>query len=478
MSFAELRLSLPQQQLQADHQTIVRYKDVVLGKLSDSDLFVAQADTVISHLHNMNRSSISGDTRYSLLSPVLNRYMSLLFELRDSCKPSVMSELNKEASVTCKLLLRDCPPHSTDEKAQFIQWTMVTLGEQIRDHFEKYLSEPKDLWGELHRLYQHASDQRLTEFFTAPLNRTIEQTYKQILMLAAAEPHHLSLKESRNLYYWLGQNSDRIQLRLQERKDLYQNYYYIDPLKNDGVLSHREVGGQANGQAVLCMNPLPLISLAKEQMQMIRKGQPINGMGFPEVIDPIDGFLLLRKSAQAWARTTSRRHEREQCHKTAELAIGLHQIHGALKKSAKNNQVLVNATVVNKSKGGVCLQINPGARHQPHVGEVIAEREEGGQKQRLGVIRWLKSTVDNLLFGIEFITGMAQPVAIKIKDKLAEALLVSAAQMDTLITNSGIYRSGEPIRVKLPHRDMMLQAVSGPLVSRQGDTDQFRITRS
>lgn len=478
MSFADLRLTLPQQQLNADHHLVVRFKDVMLEKLSDPDLFISQVETVNAQLHNLNRSNLAGDTRFNLMAPVMNRYLMVLHQLRKKAKGSVLSELNKEMAYACKLLIRDCPPSGPEEKAQLFHWAMIAMIEQVRDHYEKYLSEPKGVWGELHRLYEQAYLQKLTQNTNAPMNRSIEQSYKQALMLAAGEPHHLSVKENRQLFYWLGSNADKIYLNRQESRDLNQNYYYIDLARNESVLNHRQIGDVGNDQTILCLNPLSLINLAKEHMKAIRQGSPVQRMGFAQDMDAVDAFLLIRKALQAWAHTTSRRYERENCHMTAELAIGLHQIHGVLKQAAKSGQLLVNATMVNKSKAGACMEMNGAAHYQPNVGDVISERDEGAHRQKLAVIRWLKSTVDSLMFGIEFITGVAQPVAIKIRDKMVEALLVSAAQMDTLITASGLYRNGEAIRLKLPHKEMTLQAVAGPLINRQGNTDQFRITRS
>lgn len=272
MSFSQLKLTLPRQNLQSSKDTVYKYKNIFLNQLANAEAFLAQSDSLVTNLHNLNRTSLSGDERYHLTIPVIQKYLVLLSSIRQTVPGQVATDLNKEMGYACKLLLRDCPPHSADEKSQFVHWALVALSEQLRDHYEKYMSEPQGLWGEVHRVYEFGQSHRLNSFTNAPLNRTIEETYKQILLLATAEPYRLTVKESRLLFTWLGNWAEKATLNFQESPELNHHFFYVDLSRNAGVLNHSQVCNIGNDESIMAFNPLPVIDRAKQHMVMIRKG--------------------------------------------------------------------------------------------------------------------------------------------------------------------------------------------------------------
>ncbi len=487
MSFNELRLTLPQQQLDFKQESVDVYKDVLLNQLMTAESFAAQIEKVITNMHNLNRMELNGDTRYSMVIPMIQKYIVMMDSIRGRgpksssamIRPKFLSELNKEMGFCCKLLMRDCVPHSLEEKSQFVFWTLVALTEQIKDHYEKYQTEPAGLWGEVNRLYEFAFHHRLNLFEPAPQYRSIDHCYKEICVLSAANPYRLTARESKVIYSWVRSWANKAILSHQESPEMNQRYFYLDLETNYGPLESRNLKTVANDSSVLALNPLPLIEKAKQHLSKLKKGAVPEQLGFKAGTDAIDSFIALKKVVQTLTHTASRKDERISDHHQVTLAVGLHSIHGLMKRTAKAAKTILQGSTVNVSRSGSCINVEERIKEsQIQVGDVLAQKDQGQNKQRLAIVRWLKATKDNLLIGIEFIAGRAQPVALKIKDTLAEALLVSVANTDTLITDVGLYRNGEPISMRLIHGNLPVQAVSGPLVGRFGGTDQFRITRS
>lgn len=486
MSFNELRLTIPQQQLEASHESLDVYKDVLLNQLMESDAFVAQLDKVVINIHNLNRIELNGDTRYTMVLPIIQKYMNLLDSLRGLgpklagalVNQKLLNQLNVEISYACKLLMRDCVPHSLEEKSQFVLWTLTTLAEQIKDHYEKYQMEPRGLWGEANRLYEFSVHHRLNLFEPPPQYRSIENCYKEICLISAANPYRLTARESRSFYSWIRSWAAHCELNHQESPEFNQHYYYIDLESGSGPVISRKLKNVANDPSILTLNPLPLIEKAKSHLVELKKGQPPAQVGFRNGTDPIDAYTTLKKVVQTYSHATSRRAQRVKEAHQVMLAVGLHSIHGIMKRINKSDNIVLKGNTVNISKTGSCINVSQPKNQQPiQVGDVLAQRDSSQPKQKLAIIRWLKASGQSLLIGVEFIVGRAQPVALKIKNNLAEALLISSANSDTLITDVGLHRNGEPIAMKLLNSNIPVHAISGPLVGRFGGTDQFRIVR-
>jgi len=477
MGFAELRLTLPQQNISIRPEDVNRLSRESGQLMSSGVSFSVRPDLITTHLHNLNRMELSGDDRYLLCYKLVYQVMSETDQLRRSLSPAMLMDLNTEAGYTAKLLLKDCPSHSVEEKAQFTHWVLFSLSEQIRDHYERYKTEPKTLWGEIHRIYEYAMLHRITDFKTQPLNVTIEHSYKLAIMTAASEPYHFNLTEARILFQWLSRWSDRCTISNQISRSRNQAYFYVNLSVNEGVLSQSQSEQYlANDYAVLAINPLPLISLVKEHMAYLKTSGKKENIGIDIAVDSVDCYVALKKAALSWARNASRKDNREQCHEDVSLIIGLKQVHGFLKRSSKEMIRPVRGVTLNSSRGGACIEIVESLAQNANVGDIIFENEHKNS-QKLAVIKWLKRSADTILLGVEFILGKTQPVAINIKNKITDALLVSSAQNDTLLARTGVYKNGTPFYVKIPHRQQALAAISGPLINRHGRTDQFKIIR-
>jgi len=484
MSFAALRLTLPNQGLHISRETLALYRDVLVDQVMDADDVGPHLEKITPYLHNLNRMPLDGETRLSLTESLIHHYLLFIQQVdRGEESPEkhlakLLPECNREISYAAKLILRDCAHHSKEEQARFVYWSVCALAEHLADFSRHYRPQPGALWGELHRLYLYARQRWLTDFRgNPPDRRDIESRYKQSLLLAASQPEHLSPTEQAILDGYLQRWSFRARLDHQESREFNSRYFYIDLASNLGVQTARQIQGAGNDESILVLNPLPLIEQGRHHMKQVRHGLAAEKVGLPPNLDNIDLFMTLKKGIAAWRQEGSRRFERSDCDNPTQVAVGLHTIHHYLRVPGQASNDLVPTRLLNRSKLGACLRLED-PNIAVHVGDIIIHRDPGDSKEHLGVIRWLRQSGKGRVFGLEYLVGNFQPVAVRIDDRISEAVLLSNQQSDSLITHKGYCTSNTSVRLKNFKQGLALEARAQSLVQRGQTTDQVRLKRT
>ncbi|MFQ3230280.1 MAG: hypothetical protein ACI9DO_001652, partial [Reinekea sp.] len=330
------------------------------------------------------------------------------------------------------------------------------------------------------RVYFFAETRYLTDFHNnKPDSRDIESRYKQLLLFQAAQPDHLNDKEQTMLDCYLTKWSFRAHLRHQESRDFNSRYFYLDLELSNGAVSARTIEGVANDENIRALNPLPIIEQVRLHMSQLRKSMSADKIGFPEGSDNIDAFMTLKKVLLSWKQESTRRFERAVCAMTARTAIGLSAIHQYLRSPKSHDDKLLSSSTVNISKTGACVKLDKdNSNLELSVGDVIVHKLSNESNGRLAVVRWLQRVGTSLLFGVEYIIGNLQPVTIRVEDKIAEALLVSTSDNDSLITHKGCCASNTPVRLKNVRHGISLDARVQALIQRGQHVDQIRLKRS
>jgi hypothetical protein len=352
--------------------------------------------------------------------------------------------------------------------------------EQLQDFSEQHRMQPGVLWAEINRLYQFAESRFLTDFHSnKPDNRDIESRFKQALLFQAAQPEHLNDQELKLVDGYLRKWSFRAHLHHQESREFNTHYFYVDLDANSGVLNARQIQGPGNDENVRVVNPLPIIEQARQHMAQLRNGTSAEKIGFGSQADNIDAFMALKKALMAWKQSTSRRFERAPCAIEARTALGLNTIHNYLRSPASVLEKLIGSQTVNVSKTGACVRINDWKEAEElSVGDVVMHHQHNETKGKLAVVRWLKRAGETIVFGLEFMAGNLQPVTVRVKDRISEALLISTSDNDSLITHKGYCASNTPVRLKSAKHGIALDARAQSLMQRGQHIDQIRLKRS
>lgn len=486
MSIASLRLTMPKQNLHISRETTALYRDVLVNQVLNVADFESYFDKVAANLHNLNRMPLNGDARLSLTEGLINQYLLFVQQVRNGelalnvKQKKELPELNREFSYAAKLLLRDAVPHSKEELANFVYWAISAMCEQLQDFSEQHRTQPGVLWAEVNRLYQFAESRYLTDFHSnKPDNRDIESRFKQALLFQGAQPEHLNDEELHMIDSYLRRWSFRAQLHHQESREFNSHFFYVDLEANTGVLNSRQVQGAGNDSNVRVLNPLPIIEQARQHMSQLRNGTSAEKIGFGVSADNIDAFMALKKALMAWKQSTSRRFERAPCAIEAKTALGLNTIHNYLRSPAAVLEKLIGSQTVNISKTGACVRINHWQEAQElSVGDVVMHHQHNESSGKLAVVRWLKRAGEAIVFGVEFLIGNLQPVTVRVRDRISEALLISTSENDSLITHKGYCASNTPVRLKSSRHGIALDARAQSLMQRGQHIDQIRLKRS
>lgn len=486
MSIASLRLTMPKQNLHISKETTALYRDVLVNQVLNVADFESHYDKVATNLHNLNRMPLNGDARLSLTEGLINQYLLFIQQVRNgnlnlnARLRSELPELNREFAYAAKLLLRDAVPHSKEEMANFVYWAISAMCEQLQDFSEQHRAQPGVLWAEINRLYQFAEARFLTDFHSnKPDNRDIESRFKQAILYQASQPEHLNDQELQLIDGYLRKWSFRAQISHQESRDFNAHYFYVDLEANSGVLIARQIQGAGNDNNIRVVNPLPIIEQVRQHMHQLRNGMSAEKIGFGSQADNIDAFMALKKALLAWKQSTSRRFERAPCAIEAHTALGLHTIHNYLRAPNSVREKMIDSQTVNMSKTGACVRIaNWAQANELSVGDVVMHQQDNDSKGRLAVVRWLKRAGEAIIFGLEFMVGNLQPVTVRVRDRIAEALLISTSDNDSLITHKGYCASNTPVRLKSSRHGIALDARAQSLMQRGQHIDQIRLKRT
>jgi hypothetical protein len=477
---------MPKQNLHISRDTTALYRDVLVNQVLNVADFESHFDKVAANLHNLNRMPLNGDARLNLTDGLINQYLLFVQQVRignlvlNAKQKKDLPELNREFSYAAKLLLRDAVPHSKEEMANFVYWAISAMCEQLQDFSEQHRMQPGVLWSEINRLYHFAEARFLTDFHSnKPDNRDIESRYKQALLFQAAQPEHLNDQELQLVDSYLRKWSFRAQLNHQESREFNTHYFYVDLEANSGVLSARQIQGSGNDSGIRVVNPLPIIEQARQHMNQLRNGTSAEKIGFSNEADNIDAFMALKKALMAWKQSTSRRFERAPCAIDARTALGLNTIHSFLRSPKSVIEELIGSQTINLSKTGACVRINHWQEAESlSVGDVVMHQQSDDSNGKLAIVRWLKRAGDSIIFGLEFVVGNLQPVTVRVRDRISEALLISTSDNDSLITHKGYCASNTPVRLKSARHGIALDARAQSLMQRGQHIDQIRLKRS
>ena len=100
------------------------------------------------------------------------------------------------------------------------------LSESLLDSFQIYSQHREGIWADLHSLYALSEKQGLQTYpvtdttLQNPTTTTIENTYKQILLLSLAGPYHLRQREIRLIYNLLGRWASSSKLHMATEHDI------------------------------------------------------------------------------------------------------------------------------------------------------------------------------------------------------------------------------------------------------------------
>jgi len=293
---------------------------------------------------------------------------------------------------------------------------------------------PMGVWGEIHQVFRYAVenkylDERKSDNPKEKASRSIATIYKQILLLALADPQRFS-----------GPELDKI-IEIIEGYALYAHFQPVSKLNSSAgfflieldldrppqFVGHRSLD-HLTGQCLL----FDTIELAKK----LHKAESNVELKVPLAHDrqKVQMWLeLLRRVIRQWSISPQRLYQRIPAQSSVEVVLGLpisvlhlnggmplqpslgaHHLNAAFAAIDVAEMQPIPWQVINESPGGYAILARDLPSEQARPGEIVAIRAASDAGWMVASIRWLQQRHDGATeMGLQVMSAKAQPVLVR-----------------------------------------------------------------
>jgi len=447
------------------------------------------AQQLVLALYTLNRIPLDEDERGALLAlyrPAVARAASSLeMLLSDSGIPphpqqrqagSLLGELHAEHSIGYKHLLRTLSTRRFGRSqikhiAEITAHSLAALRDVQLACYLTYSPVPAGLWREMHDLYLLTKSNGMA---SKVVNDALpaDQVYSQALLLALADPPHMSRAELTHIQLYLHAFGKRVVLA--ETPPSINLHGFLIETDSD-----RGPGPQPTGAdgVSLWLDTEALCRHLHETAVRLRTGDTPRRIGLPTGMGSETSLTLAKRLLKLWRPGAHRAFKRYPDPGSAiQVVAGVSAIHRLLELvpqaaqfSTTSTDTLtgqdgsaifaapsaVNAshwTVSNDSAAGLALSGTPDTPLNLKVGDALALRAEDSVVWSLAVIRWVKMLdARQVELGVERLSPRIQPVWVRPlrshrKASPEPGLFVPGVsalkQPDRLLLPSHIYQTG------------------------------------
>ncbi len=465
---------------------------------------------IFASLTQMNSTDASATQRFKALEPLRapvhylrdalrRRYTGVAFPLPEKAHriAQLLREIQLEIAegyqrVATQILAQNGLRQDLDTLISALHRALYYHGQALLTSYELYEEVGGQRWQEIYTLYLEAERKSLhlgvvKDAFKQGDNHTsVSDMFKQILLLALADPHRLTQHEMSTVYTLLEKWAGQCQLYSVTDFNEPPGMFVVD-LSSDTpptYLLYNSVQAHASTR-LLDTTALShgLRGLLAQANQDISLASARNNHDLKEIALSRE---LLKRLLLSWGYTSKRGFSRSEQATTRAITFGLsasheavypHLINNVRPFQAARNNPKVTCQIINESANGTCLRWDAGNAALARVGELIAVYHSDGGVETVGiaVIRWLKCHGDgNVDFGVQMLVPSATPVTVRLSDArevdrdYLKALLLPALPRDevgeTLLTPAFLYRPGDIVSVNTEQgerRYRLVRAVEG-----------------
>lgn len=489
---------------------------------------VRAAQGLVEHLSLLNRQEVGVDTRLKLLEiyrpwalkiarALATHYQNQTLPLSDAALVAAASArgLLTELAYGYKVAILDDSSRvfslgSGKSRALLIQRALHSLGLILQVGYYTYVSPPETLWSEIHQLYLYSAQQGIHETGLDDAGETasINLTYKRLLLLSLADPHHLASAEVDRVQEYLARYAELAQLHPMGTPENPAGVFLIRLKSDQGPLPLTKHRGGTDLRTDILLITVELARQVSNDLNTLKK-VPAAVPGLPTTVEQDANLLnyLIRRWALAPKRTFSRLSKNE----STNLCAGLEAVHYFLSdkadfiatlNAAQESDVSLNFTdspldstarqrfsstrwlVVNESAGGLALSKFPGVISELIVGDLLGIRSDRSKEWGLGVVRWASSgDSGDLEVGAQMMAPSAKPVAIcqEGEKTFSKALLLpeipTLQQPVTLVTACGVYHPARKLEVLMEQDGKPVLVLLTRLLERTGGFERFQFSQ-
>lgn len=401
------------------------------------------------------RRRMAADLRQDVLVQAVKSYKTVLSQFHD-------------ATITGQLLRKHA-------RSEALRNSLFYLGETILHSFITYQTCLESTWKELHGIYYYSivNELQTTKDAGTTTKRSdhpgIEDLYKQILLLALANPNSMLCGEAEKVYEILKGWTPLVDL-VPIKKDFAAESYFLIDAKSDGMPCAPNL---CKKEKIAIGWYLVTDNLEKMLTEKVAKAEMSNTNMRPT---DVGALRLMKRLKGAWSLQIRSREFRNSASGMVELICGLdtvHMAHGGARLSQSllgeplsegvslrpgyhticpsildNNEYLIEVEpgvlqadskmafgqkmsdldivvgkqciTANVSESGCCLNWPDSGDGGTHVGELVGVNpiSNNGKESdlSLGVIRWMYAEHPGFLgMGVELLNGHVEPVILQRK---------------------------------------------------------------
>ncbi|KAA8735512.1 hypothetical protein F4V57_01555 [Acinetobacter qingfengensis] len=374
-----------------------------------------------------------------------------------------------------------------------------------------YLDIPKRFWLLAYSIYHLAkakgiTDEKIESNKLIHLHiQTLEQAFKELLLLHILNSHKLRQAETRQLMlcipYWVDlvnisnhpQHQSKYELNFYQDQppkpymerpshhaesyflDTYQLKNYITETLGNSKKCHSEIE-EKNLSSVLKFH---ILSILDENN--VRKSTRYSQEGEVELLLGITSAHFFLSKAKHFKETllllndTSNFDGRQL--RLDEHGLSHHEIQISSRTYAQrfNAEIskIYTANLVNRSDEGMCLQWTSASANHLRTGRFILFRERSDDPWTSGIVRWIKSMDHEIVqFGIELFTQHMCPAAVRIVSKQQEyvyhpaIILVNHTNQYTIILQSSqIFSENQNLLLRLAQEEIRIFLKTGSILT-------------
>lgn len=420
--------------------------------------------TLYDALFTLNRSKLDRDFRLQALEqfqtkidihlPALERlYHGVAVPQRERAEQAwhLARDLLLELICACKLVLREESSRRFvfgQRNAAGLLLRLLQLSQRVLMLcYGNYYPVPERVWLEVHLLFRHAWEQKMLDEVPEGASVSIQQLYKQILLLGLSDPHSLLPGEIQKVQEWLHKLANYATLQAVSQLADPAGFFLIQ-LDRDvppQFMGHRPM--QLDGRHAILLNTFEVVRRLHKELVPLEK-VAASSSHFQKATHHID---LLRRLIRAWGITPQRLFNRMRNNASVLLVSGLWSAHQQLQRErlqaedvgalelepaavaaeepvAETGGEVVRVVppvspevhlsrwqVINVSPGGYALQLETAQPESITVGSVVLIRSEHVDRWNVAVVRWVRQ--GRLLdIGLQLLAPFAEAVRVRRKE--------------------------------------------------------------
>ncbi len=463
------------------------------------------SSSLLRQLVELNRQRIPAKDRIKVLdlyTPVVKRvteilaeaYMETTLPLAGQVKSAaaMVESLWLEIGFGYKLAFADLQNQlikSSKSNVHCIQRAMHAITEYALTFYQTYTTPPSHVWSDLHQLYfcavqlgiqnQHSAsaDSKSASNKNQALEPTIENTYKQGLLIFLADTQRLSPKNMRLSAELLAAHVNKVHISAVVPLESTIASFIVHLQSNDPPTSYNKQQVAPDPSTDILILTIDLVKALHQQLNRLLNNQlPSDGRD-----NEID---LLTHLIKHWGISPKRVFRRLAKNGDLELVSGISAIHLSANMTAafyNEAKPLLPSRwqIVNVSATGLSIRRHPTAEKNIQIGRLIATKTKTDTAWSLGVVRWANcGDRDKLDIGVQLLAPQTTSAIARMdKREYDEPILMLEANKATKIGASLILPKGtfEPSRkLSIEINAKKLNAIMTKLIDRTQDFEQVQ----